>query len=72
MHNSINVYFGNKIRQERKKLKLSQESLALEAGVDRTYVNDIEKGARNVSLNIAYKLTKALNISFANLFKELN
>lgn len=52
-------------------LNLSQEKLALEADVDRTYVNDIEKGSRNVSLVIAYKLSKALNIPLSSLFKDL-
>lgn len=68
---NINVYFGNKIKEERLKLNLSQEKLALEADVDRTYVNDIEKGSRNVSLVIAFKLAKALNIPLANLLKDL-
>lgn len=68
---NINVFFGNKIKKERLKLNFSQEKLALEADVDRTYVNDIEKGTRNVSLNIAYKLSKALNIPLSNLLKDL-
>ncbi|WP_298556118.1 helix-turn-helix transcriptional regulator [uncultured Algibacter sp.] len=68
---NINVYFGNKIKEERLKLNLSQEKLALEADVDRTYVNDIEKGSRNISLVIAFKLSKALNIPLSNLLKDL-
>ena len=67
----VNVYFGNKIKEERLKLKFSQEKLALEADIDRTYMNDIEKGSRNVSLNIAYKLSIALNIPLSNLLKDL-
>ena len=67
----VNVYFGNKIKEERLKLKFSQEKLALEADIDRTYMNDIEKGTRNVSLNIAYKLSIALNIPLSNLLKDL-
>lgn len=68
---NINVFFGNRIKEERLKLNLSQEKLALEANVDRTYVNDIEKGTRNISLVIAYKLSNALNISLSNLFNDL-
>ena len=68
---NINIFFGNKIKEERLKLNFSQEKLALEAGVDRTYVNDIEKGSRNVSLVIAYKLSNTLNISMSYLFKDL-
>jgi transcriptional regulator with XRE-family HTH domain len=67
----VNIYFGNRIKEERLKQNLSQEKLALEAEIDRTYMNDIEKGTRNVSLNIAYKLSKALNISLSNLLTDL-
>lgn len=67
----VNIYFGNRIKEERLKLNLSQEKLALEADIDRTYMNDIEKGSRNVSLKIAYKLSQALKISLPNLLKDL-
>ncbi len=67
----VNVYFGNRIKKERLKQNLSQEKLALEAEIDRTYMNDIEKGTRNVSLNIAYKLSKALNIPLTKLLYDL-
>ncbi len=67
----VNIYFGNKIKEERLKLKFSQEKLALEADIDRTYMNEIEKGSRNISLNIAYKLSGALNIPLSNLLKDL-
>jgi transcriptional regulator with XRE-family HTH domain len=67
----INVFFGRRIKEERLKLNFSQEKLALEANVDRTYVNDLEKGTRNVSLVIAYKLSNALHISISHLFKDL-
>jgi transcriptional regulator with XRE-family HTH domain len=67
----INIYFGNRIKEERLKLKLSQEKLALEADIDRTYMNDIEKGSRNISLKIAHKLSEALNIPLSNLLKDL-
>jgi transcriptional regulator with XRE-family HTH domain len=67
----INKYFGDKIREKRLELNLSQEKLALEAEVDRTYVNDIEKGTRKISLSIAYKISKALNISLSELLKDL-
>ena len=68
---NINMYFGKKLKTERLKLKLSQEKLALKAGVDRTYVNHIEKGSRNVSLVIANKLAIVLKTHISNLLKDL-
>ena len=61
---------GNRIRELRKDLELSQEALALKADVDRTYVTDVENGRRNVSLEILERLIKALNISIADFFNS--
>ncbi|MBE7686989.1 helix-turn-helix transcriptional regulator [Tenacibaculum finnmarkense] len=68
---NINVFFGEKIKEERIKKNLSQERLALLADIDRTYISDIENGRRKVSLEIGYKLSKALSISLSNLLKDL-
>lgn len=59
---------GHRIRELRKQLEFSQEALANEAEVDRTYVTDVENGRRNVSLEILERLIKALRISFADFF----
>jgi transcriptional regulator with XRE-family HTH domain len=61
---------GQRIRQIRKDLELSQEALALKAEVDRTYVTDVENGRRNVSLEILERLIKALNVSFTEFFNS--
>jgi CheY-like chemotaxis protein len=49
-------------------LGVSQEELASRAGLHRTYICDIERGARNVSLESIAKLARALEISAATLF----
>ena len=64
----VKLKVGQRIRQLRKELELSQEALALKAEVDRTYVTDVENGRRNVSLEILERLIKALNVSFAEFF----
>lgn len=61
---------GQRIKQLRKELALSQEALGLRAEVDRTYVTDVEAGRRNVSLEILERLIKALNISLAEFFNS--
>jgi CheY-like chemotaxis protein len=49
---------------------ISQEELAWRAGIHRTYVCDIERGARNVSLENIAKLAQALEVPLASLFPE--
>jgi CheY-like chemotaxis protein/DNA-binding XRE family transcriptional regulator len=60
--------FGASVRAWRGRLAISQEELAGRAGLHRTYVCDVERGARNVSLGSIEKLARALEISTATLF----
>jgi CheY-like chemotaxis protein len=60
--------FGVSVRTWRSRLAISQEELAERAGLHRTYVCDVERGARNVSLESIEKLARALGISTATLF----
>ena len=48
---------------------MSQEKLALQAGLDRTYVGGVERGERNIALINIAKLAMALQVSVADLFK---
>jgi len=61
---------GLRIRELRKQLELSQESLAYKAEVDRTYMTDVENGRRNVSLEILEKIIKALEVSLTEFFNS--
>jgi CheY-like chemotaxis protein/DNA-binding Xre family transcriptional regulator len=60
--------FGSSVRAWRTRRGISQEELAGRAGLHRTYVCDIERGARNVSLKSIEKLARALEISLSMLF----
>src|SRR6516162_9442298 len=66
----IKNQFGTAGRTERKRLGISQEELAGRAGLHRTYVADIERGARNLSLANIEKLAKALGTTIPALFTE--
>lgn len=48
------------VRMARKSLGLSQEALALEAGLDRTYVSQVERGTRNCTIVVLARLARAL------------
>lgn len=48
------------LRHLRQMKNWSQEQLAFEAGLHRTYISDLERGARNPSIMIIEKLAKAL------------
>lgn len=63
--------FGLVIKEIRLEKGLSQESLANQSDIDRTYISDIEKGERNISLKIIERLCETLQISLSELFKKI-
>ena len=67
---NIKTKVGNKIKKFRLDAGLSQEKLALNADLDRTYIPSIEKGERNISIVVLEKLAKALNVSIRDFFDE--
>ena len=67
---NIKQKFGLKVKELRKVKNLSQEKLANLAEIDRTYLPTIEKGERNVSIEVVEKLAKALDVKIKDLFDE--
>jgi len=63
--------FGEKVREERLKRKLSQEELANIAGVHRTYIGMIERAEKNITLQNIEKMSRALRVTIQDLFYEL-
>ena len=59
---------GQRIRNNRTKLGLSQEKLSYESGLERTYITSIEQGKRNVSIVNIDKIAKACKISTFDFF----
>ena len=62
--------FGRRVRELRiKKGITSQMSLALKAGLDRTYIGGVERGERNVGLKNIEKIARAIGVSPDELLK---
>ncbi|MGS0765679.1 helix-turn-helix domain-containing protein [Syntrophomonas curvata] len=66
--NNIKSMFGNTVRTIRLSMGISQEELAFLCGLHRTYISDIERGTRNVSLENIAKIARALGVSPKDLF----
>jgi transcriptional regulator with XRE-family HTH domain len=62
--------FGRNVREARKRLALSQEELAFQAEIDRTYISGIERGVRNPSLDLIVRLAAKLDTTPAALLSR--
>lgn len=61
---------GLRIKELRQKLKLTQEALAFKAEIDKTYVNEVENGKRNISVINLEKLIHALEADYSSFFND--
>ncbi|MCK4312523.1 MAG: helix-turn-helix transcriptional regulator [Candidatus Cloacimonetes bacterium] len=68
---NIKEKVGKKIKELRNKAGLTQMELAGRASLDRTYINSVENGKRNISITNIEKIANALNVSVSDLFKNI-
>ena len=65
------MVFGLVIRQMRKEQGLSQEALADEAKLDRTFISQLETGSKQPSLTTIFRLASALRIEASDLLRRV-
>ena len=66
----IRERFGDAVRLRREELQLTQEDLAEAARIHRTYLSDVERGTRNLSLINIERLAIALQLKMSELLKR--
>lgn len=62
---------GQRIREKRKGLDWTQEHLADQAGIDRSYIGGVERGERNVTFSILCRICAALHCDVAELTRDV-
>ena len=60
---------GSNLRRLREAKGLSQEAFAFEAGIHRTYISDIERGARNPTITVVENMAIALGVTASDLLR---
>lgn len=64
---SARELFGRNLRRTRRLKEVTQEELALRADLSRTYVSEVERGARNISIDNMSRLAEALDVPLRDL-----
>lgn len=67
---SLRMILAHNIKQLRGELNISQEHLADLCELHRTYISDIERGNRNISIDNIEKIADALHVTPSDLLKE--
>lgn len=70
MEGALQIVVGRNIRRLRRERGLSQEDLADEIGVHRTYMGGVERGERNLTLRSLERLAERLGVSPLSLLEE--
>lgn len=65
----IRTKLGQNVQRYRRLKTWSQEDLALESGLDRTYISGVERGVRNPTVLVVQRLADALEIRPAQLLE---
>jgi transcriptional regulator with XRE-family HTH domain len=65
------IPFGKAVRFFRNAAGLSQERLASSARVHRTYIGDVERGTKNISLESMVRIAHALDVPLSRLIAEM-
>ena len=67
----ITKELGERVKETRNKIGISQEKFALSIGMDRTYFASVEAGKRNISICNIKKIADGLGVSLSELFAGL-
>ena len=70
VQNQLLTAISKVVQRRRETLRLTQEELAGRAGLHRTYISDIERGARNLSVKSLIRLAIALELSVSGMLEE--
>jgi transcriptional regulator with XRE-family HTH domain len=71
MRMTVELALGHEIKKGREALQKSQEDLAFEAGIHRTYVSMIERGKKSPTLAVIVKLANALHVKPSELLQRV-
>ncbi|WP_213803593.1 helix-turn-helix transcriptional regulator [Granulicella sp. dw_53] len=68
---NVNVRFGKRLRELRARCEFTQLDVARKFGIDRSFISDVERGKKSISLPLLEVIALGFEISLSELFKDL-
>lgn len=69
LHRDVNTRFGLRLRELRCTQNMTQLRMAVDFGIDRSFISDVERGRKSISLPTLEILALGLDLSLSDLFK---
>lgn len=69
---TVEQLLGDAIRAQREELDLSQEQLAFECGLHRTYISQLERGMKSPTVRVLFAIAKALKVTPEKLVAQIS
>lgn len=70
-HLDVSTRFGRRLRELRRDHNMTQLRLAIEFGIDRTFISDVERGRKSISLPMLEVLALGFQVSLSELLKDI-
>ena len=70
-HRDIGSRFGQRLRELRQERNLTQSQMAKKFGIDRSFISDVERGRKSISLGLLEVVALGLKVSLSDLFRDL-
>jgi DNA-binding XRE family transcriptional regulator len=67
----VSSRFGRRLRELRLQRSLTQSEMARKFGIDRSFISDVERGRKSISLPMIEVIALGMNLSLAKLFEDL-
>jgi DNA-binding XRE family transcriptional regulator len=67
----VSTRFGARLRELRKSHNMTQLTMAIKFGIDRSYISDVERGRKSISLPTLEVIALGFNITLSNLLDDL-
>jgi DNA-binding XRE family transcriptional regulator len=70
-HRNLNYRFGDRLRELRRERNMTQLRMAVDFGIDRSFISDVERGKKSISLQMLEVIALGLKVELSELLHGL-
>lgn len=67
----VSSRFGRKLREMRRERNMTQMQMAVDFGIDRSFISDVERGRKSISLHMLEVIALGMKVSLSDLFRDI-